>query len=77
MSVVVYKYPESSGRWDASGSFELASQLQREQALDWVRDLSNLDLAYAIEEMIDPNAFTLHQRVSLLRVAAERLRNES
>lgn len=58
---------ESSGRWDASGSFEEAVEEQKKLAHDWARSLTIKEALYNVELMAyDPNALTLYQRTALL-----------
>ena len=58
---------ESSGRWDATGSFEESVALQRELAHDWALGLTISQLRQAIATMAaDNNAFTLYERKALL-----------
>ena len=68
------KYNQSSsGRWDASGSWEEAVSKQAEQALKWAVKLSNEDLSSLLVAMIDSNAFTTYERRAILMVASTRL----
>lgn len=66
---------ESSGRWDATGSWNDATAAQRREALTWVLGLSMKELVQALFDMaMDTNAFTLYQRKELLLEAADRIR---
>lgn len=59
--------PLSSGRWDASGSWEEAVEEQHRLACDWVWGLGLHDLRLAVMQMeYDTNAFTLYQRKAIL-----------
>lgn len=54
---------ESSGRWDASGSFDEACDYQRSLARNWALGLTRTQLIHAILTMSeDSNAFTLYER---------------
>lgn len=58
---------ESSGRWDATGSFTEAVNVQRELAHDWALGLTISQLRQAVATMAsDNNAFTLYERKALL-----------
>jgi hypothetical protein len=58
---------ESSGRWDATGSFQLAVAEQRNLAKDWATGLTISQLRQAVATMAsDNNAFTLYERKALL-----------
>lgn len=62
---------ESSGRWDAPGSFDDAVNEQRELAFKWASSLSLKKLHGCITIMAsDTNAFTLYERKALLKVVA-------
>lgn len=65
---------ESSGRWDATGSFEDAVSEQQALAREWVTELSNRELTLTLSSMAkDPNAFTLYERRAVLEWMALRL----
>lgn len=65
---------ESSGRWDATGSFENAVQEQRNLAFGWANSLDLSNLHWAITVMADDaGAFTLYERKALLQVVALKL----
>lgn len=65
---------ESSGRWDATGSFLDAVFGQREHAFKWASDLPLKDLHWMVTIMAsDANAFTLYERKAILEVVALRL----
>lgn len=58
---------ESSGRWDATGSFQDAVTEQRKLAKDWAVGLTISQLRQAVATMAsDNNAFTLYERKALL-----------
>ena len=58
---------ESSGRWDATGSFQLAVAEQCNLAKDWAVGLTISQLRQAVATMAsDNNAFTLYERKALL-----------
>ena len=58
---------ESSGRWDATGSFQNAVAEQRRLAHDWAVGLTISQLRQAVATMAsDNNAFTLYERKALL-----------
>lgn len=63
----------SSGRWDASGSWEEAVRNQEEHALNWAVELSNEDISSLLVAMMDPNVFTTYERRAILMVASTRL----
>lgn len=63
----------SSGRWDASGSWEEAVKNKEAEALRWAVDLSNEDISSLLVAMIDSNAFTTYERKAILMVASTRL----
>ena len=72
-----YTQPLSSGRWDASGSWEDAAFLEREKAFKWANNLQVDDLYRAVLLMSsDTNAFTLYERAAILEVVAIRLKWE-
>ena len=69
--------PLSSGRWDAIGSWEDATSLEREKAFKWANNLEIGDLYRAVLLMAsDINAFTLYERTAILEVVAIRLKWE-
>lgn len=58
---------ESSGRWDATGSFAESVAEQRRIAHDWALGLTISQLRQAVATMAsDNNAFTLYERKALL-----------
>lgn len=68
---------ESSGRWDASGSFVAAVNEQRQLALNWARSLNMEALIHHIEIMaLDHNGLTLYERKALLEVVVDVLQGE-
>lgn len=68
---------ESSGRWDASGSFEEAVEEQRLLARSWARSLDITALIHHIELMaLDNNQLTLYERKALLDVVLSHLHME-
>lgn len=68
---------ESSGRWDASGSYEEAVAEQRSLAHNWARSLHITALCHHVELMaLDNNALTLYERKALLEVVLDRLHLE-
>lgn len=68
---------ESSGRWDATGSFQDAVWQEREKAFQWASKLTLNKLHWAITVMAsDVNAFTLYERKALLEVVALKLGEE-
>lgn len=65
---------ESSGRWDATGSFQDAVNKERELARNWASSLNLSHLHCCIALMAtDNNAFTLYERKALLDVVTLRL----
>lgn len=70
--------PESSGRWDADGSFEDSVFVQREKAFQWARSLNIKDLHWMVSIMAsDANALTLYERKAILEVVALKLGKEA
>lgn len=68
---------ESSGRWDAIGSYDDAVNERRELAYNWASSLSPFTLHYCITVMAsDIEAFTLYERRALLQVVALKLGKE-
>lgn len=68
---------ESSGRWDANGSFYDAVFGQREAAFKWASKLDLKDLHWVVTIMAsDTNAFTLYERKAILEVVALKLEKE-
>lgn len=66
---------ESSGRWDASGSFEEAVNEQKQLAYVWAKSLDVNGILHNIELMAyDPNALTLYQRTALLTLVLEHIK---
>lgn len=66
---------ESSGRWDASGSFEEAVNEQKQLAYVWAKSLDVNGIFHNIELMAyDPNALTLYQRTALLTLVLEHIK---
>lgn len=60
---------ESSGRWDAAGSFEEAVEEQRRLATEWAWDLTVPEIIKLLSLIsYDPNSLTLYQRTALLEV---------
>lgn len=69
---------ESSGRWDAEGSFNASCFERRDVAFKWASNLDIKKLHWAIMVMSsDPNAFTLYERKALLEVVALKLGKEA
>lgn len=69
--------PLSSGRWDAAGSWEEATQTERNMAFGWASSLDTKKLHWAVTVMAsDVNAFTLYERKAILEVIALRLGRE-
>lgn len=69
--------PLSSGRWDASGSWEDAVWIEREKAFNWAKSLPLKTLHWVITTMAsDTNAFSLYERKAILEVVALRLGKE-
>lgn len=69
--------PLSSGRWDASGSWSDAVNIEHEKAFKWASNLPLKDLHWAITVMAsDVNAFTLYERKSILETIALKLGRE-
>lgn len=68
---------ESSGRWDAEGSFNESCFERRDLAFKWASGLDIRKLHWMITIMAsDANAFTLYERKALLEVVALRLGEE-
>lgn len=68
---------ESSGRWDAEGSFNESCFERREVAFKWASGLDIHKLHWMIMIMAsDSNAFTLYERKALLEVVAIKLGKE-
>ncbi len=66
--------PLSSGRWDAAGSWEEATQTERNMAFGWASSLDLNKLHWAVTVMAsDVNAFTLYERKAILEVVALKL----
>lgn len=62
---------DSSGRWDATGSFEDAVNERRELSRNWANSLPLTTLHHCITTMAsDSEAFTLYERKALLEVVA-------
>lgn len=69
--------PLSSGRWDASGSWEDATVTERNMAFGWASSLDPKKLHWAVTIMAsDVNAFTLYERKAVLEVVALKLGKE-
>lgn len=68
--------PQSSGRWDAAGSFDVAVEQQRYMASKWARSLDINALIHHVEIMLDNNALTLYERKALLEVVLDHLHLE-
>ncbi len=67
----------SSGRWDAAGSWQVATYEERQKALKWARTLSLRDLHWAVTVMAsDVNAFSLYERQAVLETVALKLGRE-
>lgn len=66
--------PLSSGRWDASGSWEASVEGQKFIAKEWAEEMTIEELRYVLDDMADDmNAFTLYERQAALRAASELL----
>lgn len=66
----------SSGRWDASGLWDIAVQIEVDKAYAWASDLDDQELADVLDEMsIDTNAYTTYERKAVLAMAAVIIRS--
>lgn len=69
---------ESSGRWDATGSYSEAVYAEREKAFTWASSLDIKKLHWLISIMAsDSEAFTLYERKALLEVVTLKLGKEA